>query len=230
MLLICAVFVLIHLLLFEFFIIFAPCRALWAVQEAYLELPAPAEEMDELKIRWNLLGSLIPHPYRYWAEKTVRPFVIIPCESSRAGSCLSQSLAATTSHSLTVSSFHMRWSGDDGAVESLLWESSCWGLYGLGARWGWQSSAIVLHWLGGDSVSCAKRESDKNYSVYLFCFPFSFLSFVVAQVFMDTHVLFREPCFFPGEIRVGTDSKDSPLGRIQLSPLILHWYVASSVL
>lgn len=47
MLLICAVFVLIHLLLFEFFIIFAPCRALWAVQEAYLELPAPAEEMDE---------------------------------------------------------------------------------------------------------------------------------------------------------------------------------------
>lgn len=54
------------------------------------------------------------------------------------------------------------------------------------------------------------------------CFPFSSLSSVVGQVFEDTCVLFREPCFFPGEIRVGRASKDSPLGRIQLSPLILH--------
>lgn len=62
--LICTVFVSIHLLFFEFFIISTPCRVLWTVQGAYLKLPEHAGEMDERgkKSDWTSFGILTPHP------------------------------------------------------------------------------------------------------------------------------------------------------------------------
>lgn len=127
--------------------------------------------MRELKIQMEPPGGFNSPPLPdLELNKSVRYFVPFPCGSSRAVSCLSQSLAADTSHFLTVSIFHVRWSRDDGAVESLLWELS-WGLYHPGARWWWQSSEIVLHWLWGDSVSCVKRTNDKYYSVFSILLP-----------------------------------------------------------
>lgn len=59
----------------------------------------------------------------------------------------------------------------------------------------------------------------------ILCFTFSSLSFVVAQVFVDTCVLFMcgmELCSFSGRNTAFTASEDFPLGKIRLSPLILH--------
>lgn len=70
------------------------------------------EEKNQMESPWEVSFPL----YRYRAEKIVRRFVPIPCESSRAGYCLSQSRAATRSFSLTAGVLHMPWGALDMAA------------------------------------------------------------------------------------------------------------------